>query len=86
MFKALTGNQKKLHRSRLDELGKKMDQVEYILTHFPESQKNANLLCCLFWVLVERANSLDDVIGLTKTENIARMKNIIVKRWKENKT
>lgn len=85
MYEKLSATEKKLHRTRLDELKSNTAKIEYIMTHFPKTNANSNLLCYLFWMLVERARSLDDVNTLTKADSILRTRQIIVKRWKEEK-
>ena len=76
--------QKKIKRD-LDKLPTVMKKVEYLIERFPESRKNNNLLCVLFWKYAERARTLGEVVHLTKADNLIRTRQLVEKRWRERK-
>ncbi|TPF18079.1 hypothetical protein [Priestia megaterium] len=58
----------------LNDIKKTRDKVEYILAHYPETRKNNNLLCQLYWKKWDNLQSVDDLHKVTKAEAITRNK------------
>lgn len=56
----------------LSELKHKSQKVEYILEHFPESRNNDNVLCSIYWRLVEKIENVEDLQFATKAEVLRR--------------
>lgn len=85
VLEGLSAAEKKRHRSRIKELKTNMDKVEYLMLHFPETRKQKNLLCYLYWNMVEQSRSLVDIVGATGADNILRNRNFVLKKWKGEK-
>ncbi|CDQ41779.1 hypothetical protein [Virgibacillus salexigens] len=56
----------------IQELKHKKEKVAFILEHFPDSRNNDNILCSLYWKLVDKAKTVDDIMHATSPEVIRR--------------
>lgn len=56
----------------LKDLSHKQDKVAFILEHFPETRNSDNLLCVMYWKLVDGAKYVDDIQFATNPEVIRR--------------
>ncbi|WP_240033785.1 hypothetical protein [Oceanobacillus profundus] len=60
------------YSSMLEELENKKEKIAFILQHFPDTRENDNLLCSMYWKLVENVEHVDDIARATKSEVIRR--------------
>jgi hypothetical protein len=61
-----------VYSNLLKDFKHKSDKVEFILEHFPEARNNDNYLIYMYWKLVDRCETLDDVLYATAPEVIRR--------------
>lgn len=82
----LTKNEVERHKYNIAKLETKQEKVAYLMDAFPESCKNNNYLCVLYWRYAEGVRSLDDVTAATGADSIIRNRQIVEKKRREEKT
>ena len=60
------------HRNVLQDIKECKYRVAHILEYFPEARNNDNLLCAMYWKMVDQIEVVDDMIHATSAEAITR--------------
>jgi len=52
----------------------KSEGVEYILKNYPDARNCDNLMCILYWQLIEGAEEIDDLLNVSSSESLRRVR------------
>ncbi len=61
----------------LENMKKTRDKVRFIMENFPETRNNDNLLCQVYWQVVDGVRDLSDIPSATPAEAIRRNRQLL---------
>ncbi len=61
----------------IENMKKTQDKVRLVMEHFPETRNNDNLLCQVYWRIVDGVEDLDGIQFATSAEAIRRNRQLL---------